>query len=440
MTNKIVRNPSMLKMPKQTASQGNAAPETTKIPKFGKHKNEYNPNYQPSDSAMSIGQQEEFYRNFELREKKKQRQIEEEKYVNWDAVLAELQLADSEDLTTSIWRGFKYRFQQPVDMGPNLPIMTGKEFNEINPPDETYGEAPVDPNKTLNEVQQMMVKEGRMERKGYLDRIAKGKDNILQMGANFGASIIGGATAADVAIAFIAPQVELGLIGMRHAPKILKGVAKIMQGLRKSQKLKGTILANMLENLAVESFAIPIEDIARKEKGVKEFTTAEIAGRVVMGLLFQAGLTSLVHTIKHSDFWRNMFETNPEKAVKKFNEQTKLLDEGVPFDEDTLLDSWEQMTPDQKQEWAAQRLTVEPLDVKSDVPRFEEVEDVFHKYVDEILEIEYQNKLADYEAKGSPEGVEPPKKETFNEVERTFDDAKTQFKDVVDEFVNCLKG
>jgi hypothetical protein len=57
-----------------------------------------------------------------------------------------------------------------------------------------------------------------------------------------------------------------------------------------------------------------------------------------------------------------------------------------------------------------------------------------------ILEIEYQNKLADYEAKGSPEGVEPPKKETFNEVERTFDDAKTQFKDVVDEFVNCLKG
>jgi hypothetical protein len=209
----------MLKVPKQTASQGNAAPDTTKIPKFGKHKDEYNPNYQPSDSAMSIGQQEEFYRNFELREEKRQRQIEEEKYVNWDAVLAELQLADSEDLTTSAWRGFKYRFQQPIDMGPNLPIMTGKEFNEINPPDEAYGEALVDPNKSLNEVQQMMIKEGRMERKEYLDRIAKGKDNILQMGANFGASIIGGATVADVAIAFIAPQVELGLIGMRHAPQ-----------------------------------------------------------------------------------------------------------------------------------------------------------------------------------------------------------------------------
>jgi hypothetical protein len=438
MTKKIVRDPQMLAIKKQQHQK--ASPESTGVPKFGAHRSD-NEHYSAiGTSDISIEQQKEFFDQIVKEKKDKERRAKSEEWVNWDAALAQLQLADSEDLTTSAWRSFKWRAQKPTSMGPNLADVTGKEFNEMFPPDEKYGEKPLDPNKTLNEVQQMMVREGREQRRGYQDRIAKGKDNIAQKSADFVASVIGGGTAADVALAIFAPQIELGIIGMRHAPQFLKMAAKTMQGLRKSKKLKGTVLANSIEHLVMEGVAIPIENLAQKEKGVKELTGLDIAGRVVMGLLFQASLSSLVHTIKYSDFWRNMFETDPEKAARKWKEQVKLLDEGVPFDEDTLLDSWDQMSPEQQAQWAGERMAVESPDVKSNVPRFEDSGDVLHKYVDEILEMEYQNKLKEYESKGSPEGVEPPKKETFNEIERVHDEAKLQLKDAIDDFVNCLKG
>jgi hypothetical protein len=239
---------------------------------------------------------------------------EEREWINWDAVNATFQKADREDLTSSAWRFFKYRFQNPPSHGPQLESITGKEFNEKHPADASRGEAPVNPNKTLNEVQQSMVLSSREENRKLTDRIGRGKDTYSQALANFTAGIAGSITVADVALALVAPHVEAGLIAARWFPNLLKPGLKAMQALRASKGVKGDMAVNVGEHLVIEGATIPMEQIDRETLGLEQYGAAEIVVRAIGGVLFTVGLTGLAHVVKESKFWNDWFKRDPERS------------------------------------------------------------------------------------------------------------------------------
>ena len=388
----------------------------------------------PEEDSLSIADTQAHFEKLERDFQKRK----EDRLVDWDAALAELQLADTEDLTSSAWRAFKYRVQQPISMGPNLPEITGEEFNKANPPMEKYGEEKIDPNKTLNEVQQMMIREHREYRRGLLERAGKGKDTVAQGAVNLVAQFIGGATVGDVALALAAPQIEAGVAGARLAPTFMRTAAKALQNIRKTKGLKGSVFINLIEHALSEIVSIPTENKAREDVGVKEYSKSEIALRILMGMVLNMGITTLSNVVQNSKYWRGLFEKDPEKAAKKFNEQVKLLKDGVPFNENTLLDSWDAMTPEDKLKFINENTTID--ETRPTKTSFDNSEDVLKKYVDELLEVEHQEKLAAFEKKGDTEGAEAPKKETYKEVSAKHENAGNQIKSRISDLVECLKG
>jgi hypothetical protein len=437
----VSRNPSTLRINNNDPSFKNSRGQDVKVKEALKYRAAPNENIiAPVETEpLSTSETARYFEETEREIKRRYEQAKRDAWVEWDAVLAELQLADSEDMTSSAWRAFKWRSQKPISVGPNLPEVTGEELNKQFPPMEKYGEEKLDPKKKFNEVQQMMFREQREYRRGLIDRAGQGKDTPAQYAANLGAQILGGGTVGDIALALVAPQAEAAVAGARFAPHIVKAMAKSLQAIRKSKGLKGTMFVNMLEHAISELGAIPTENVARKDVGVKEYGAMEIAARVTMGMLFTAGITSFAHVIKNSAFWRNLFEKDPKEAVKKFNSEVKKLKDGIPYNEERLLDSWEQMSPEDKADIIKDEIDIGEFKL-GDGNGFDNSEEILGKYVDELLEIDHQEKLAAFEKKADTEGLEAPKKESYSEINKDYEKANIQLKSRITDLVNCLKG
>jgi hypothetical protein len=449
MQNNSGRNPAMLRINQQQQGYSNpAVPNASPIKGKVLSKDEARskmvskytgrPPEEISLDSMTPTQLRQHMEDIAREVEEKKRREEAEKLVDWDAALAQLQLSDSEDLTSSAFRFAQIRVHGE-NAFPDSPMISGKEFNKVNPPDPKYREEEIDPDKKYTEQQQNLILKHREDRRKLIDRTKKAKENPVQLSVDLFATLIGGATAGDVALAMFAPQVEMGIIGARTAPFLAQRAAKAMQGLRNTKGLKGDILANIIENLMMETMAIPMENIAKKDFGEEQMDAGDITARITLGMLFQAGFTTLVHVVKNSAFWRNLFETDPEKAAKLFKEQSNMIKEGIPFDEQTLLDSWGKMSPEDRVKWAKDQTEIDNYNPK-EVPDLDTIEDSFNDHMNELLEMDYEDELAKFEAKGDTEGVEAPKKETTKDVDKLHEEANRKFKEQARALIDCIRG
>ena len=228
-----------------------------------------------SSTAASLAEQDDVINAAYNSWKKEKKKEEDESWINWDAALATLELADREDLTSSTVRMLKNRFQNARTEVLSLPTITGEDFNERFPPDPDFNEAPIDTKKKLNEVQVDMILQAREDNRRLIERISRGKDTYAQSTVDFIAGMLGGATVADVALTLLAPSVEAKLIATRGTPALLKTGLKSIQAARKSGGLKASIAINTAENLAMEAVSIPMENLDRRETGLIELSAAD---------------------------------------------------------------------------------------------------------------------------------------------------------------------
>jgi hypothetical protein len=365
------------------------------------------------------------------------RNREQERF-NWDAVLASLEKGDREDLTSSSYRQFKYRFQNAFNSGEDIPSMSGEEFNREFPPNIELGEAPIKPKAKLNYVQRDMILSARDENRKLTQRIAKGKDNALQSVLNFTAETLGAANVGDIAMAFLAPQAEAYLLGARWFPKVFKPSLKAIQAARSGTLKKKAAIA-AAENLAVEGVTIPMEQLDREATGLEQFDAMDIGIRAIGGVLFSMGLSSLAHVLGNSKYWMNYFEENFPEAVKEFVRHFVLMKEGVPYDPVVMGKTWNDMTIQQRQNWVEKQLQPSPdAPPVSDIPTLEKSEEALTNKINSLLHEEYIRKKEKFDALENKEGVEPPRQETYKTIIEDYDAADVKIQEQLKALANCL--
>jgi len=157
--------------------------------------------------------------------------------------------------------------------------------------------------------------------------------------------------------------------------------------------------------------------------------------RAAFTVLFSAGLSTFAHTIQHNDWWRNLFEKNPEQAVSLYQKMVTMVKEGVLPDSRLFDDA---IDPETKAKIIVENDRLERGEPIENIPNFDESKEKLDSLYDAILEEEFQVKKAEFEKLESKEGVEVPQKETAASVRKEAEDNYKKLTDRAKQLANCL--